>query len=258
MSPETPEFSPAALTALTRSQLYALVAQAFAEPPATLTEWQARGRELDTVAEAAARLPASDSLRDSLAALHAASDRLAAEADLADLRSTYLELFGHLRAGPCPPYETEYAGQSEFVKNNDLADLMGFYHAFGLDLAGGERPDYIGVELEFLHFLALKEAIAQQEERPDGAAVCIEAQKKFLCDHLGRWAGGFTTQLSKLGDDTFAFYRALGRLLATLVEWDSVRQGTNPQRIQTWTPGARGLERVSACGTGCSGKSCSP
>lgn len=258
MSPEANPSNPAALTALTRSQLYALTAESFSEPPATPAEWEVRARELHAAVQAVASLPASEPVRRALAELRAAAQRFTDAGSLADLHSAYVELFGHLRAGPCPPYETEYTSQHDFVKNNDLADLMGFYCAFGLDLAGGERPDYIGVELEFLHFLALKEVIAHQQGKAEGVAVSLDAQKKFLSDHLGRWAEVFATQLSQLpADDSFAFYRALARTLAALVDWDCAQQGIKPDRVQTWARPSPPPEPVT-CGDTCPGGSCKP
>jgi DMSO reductase family type II enzyme chaperone len=256
MSPEANPSNPAALTALTRSQLYALTAESFSEPPATPAEWEVRARELHAALQAVTSLPASEPVRRALAELRAATERFTDAGSLADLHSAYVELFGHLRAGPCPPYETEYTSSHDFVKNNDLADLMGFYRAFGLDLAGGERPDYIGVELEFLHVLALKEAIAHQQGKAEGVAVCLDAQKKFLSDHLGRWAEVFATQLSQLpADDSFAFYGALGRTLAALVDWDCARQGVKPERIHAG-PRPSSPEPMPACESRCPADAC--
>ncbi len=60
------------------------------------------------------------------------------------------------------PYETEYTTPDALYKAHQLADIAGFYRAFGLEMSteNRERPDHLAAELEFMHFLALKEAQA--------------------------------------------------------------------------------------------------
>src|SRR5574341_203333 len=50
------------------------------------------------------------------------------------LASRHRALFGHTARGPIPPYETEYGNEALFQQPQELGDLMGFYHAFGLRL----------------------------------------------------------------------------------------------------------------------------
>lgn len=86
-------------------------------------------------------------------------------------------------------YETEYGLPHEFRHSQELADLAGFYAAFGFSTGGAvrERPDHLAVELEFMGILRFKEAYALERGTPEQVEVCIEAQRKFLQDHLGRW-----------------------------------------------------------------------
>ena len=83
-----------------------------------------------------------------------------AEAAAAQLQSDFSSSFGHSVRGACPPYELEY-GLGEIVQRaSDLADVSGFYSAFGMELGGAvnERPDHVGVEAEFMAVLCSKEA----------------------------------------------------------------------------------------------------
>jgi TorA maturation chaperone TorD len=77
------------------------------------------------------------------------------------------------------------------VKSFELADIAGFYRAFGVEITPGtERPDHIAVELEFMHLLAVKEVVAAgREDGGEHARICRDARATFFRDHLGRWFG---------------------------------------------------------------------
>lgn len=111
----------------------------------------------------------------------------------------HLAIFGHTAAGDLRPYEAGYGTSHVFQETHCLADVAGFYRAFGLEPCEvrRERPDYIAVELEFMHVLALKEAYALAHDWRDKVAVCGEAQTSFLRDHLGRWAPSFLKSLAE-------------------------------------------------------------
>lgn len=105
---------------------------------------------------------------------------------LPDLRSDYIDLFDRGRAAN-PIYETEYGRDRVMVKGHDLADIAGFYKAFGLGWEEGEMVDHVAIELEFYAWLCLKSAHLEESGEPEGVEVVREARKKFLADHLGRF-----------------------------------------------------------------------
>lgn len=109
----------------------------------------------------------------------------------------HVAIFGHTAAGELRPYEADYGTQHVFQETQCLADVSGFYRAFGLEPSETrrERPDHIAVELEFMHVLALKEAYALLREWGENADLCAHAEIGFLRDHLGRWAPSFLKQL---------------------------------------------------------------
>lgn len=145
-------------------------------------------------------------LREHVVALGAACPP---DADLDEQAGEHHRLFSGTVA--CPPYESSYAADP-FQQARQMADVAGFYRAFGAEPSGpaADRPDQVGCELEFFAYLVLTRVEAERDGRSDEAAVCIDAEDSFLRDHLGRWLGPFCRELEKTTvDDT---YRALARL----------------------------------------------
>ena len=99
-----------------------------------------------------------------------------------------------------------------FQQTNTLADIAGFYRAFGLEVSEeqGERLDHIGTELEFMGFLAFKERYAGENHGEEKALICEDAQRKFLKEHLGKWAPLFLRLLRK--KTARGFYHALAAI----------------------------------------------
>lgn len=110
-----------------------------------------------------------------------------------------------------------------------LADIAGFYRAFGLDLQPSlnERQDHIGVEAEFMQFLCLKEAYALTKgHSKEQVALCREAQMKFLGEHLGQWAFSFVERLEMKADGNV--YGLTGRLLTAFLALEMRTFGLDP------------------------------
>lgn len=135
-----------------------------------------------------------------------------------DWHKTYLRFFGHTISKDCPPYETEYGQSHIFRKSQKLADIAGFYKAFGVELSSelNDRWDHISVELEFMHLLCLKEAHAlAQGHDEEKSTLCRDAQVAFLEEHLGCWVLGFARRLGeKTGD---RFFGGMAKLLESFV-----------------------------------------
>ncbi len=141
---------------------------------------------------------------------------------LSQLQIAYLHSFG---AAGSLCYETEYGLPHEFRQSQELADISGFYRAFGFVNGGPvrERPDHLAVELEFMQALALKEAHARLNGLPEYAELCVDAQAKFLGDHLGTWIGLFAQSLAlNAGDGP---YLPLAEFAAAFVRADAARLG---------------------------------
>jgi TorA maturation chaperone TorD len=144
------------------------------------------------------------------------------QVSLSSLQSAHRRTFG--TAGSLC-YETEYGLPHEYRQSQEMADIAGFYRAFGFNLGGAvrERPDHIAVELEFMHVMALKEAYALDSGITEHVEICIEAQGKFLQDHLGRWVDLFAQSVAHNAPGSL--YEPLAKFAAGFVISDAGRLG---------------------------------
>ena len=194
--------------AVCRGFVYRYLAQAFDYPNAEAWRWLCSAAIRETLGNAVAgsgRKPSSDSERKSAdanlsAALESVLAATVPEA-LESFRDDYIAVFGHGARGSCPINEIEYGElrADPLFQPHRLADLGAFYRAFGLEFAdGGERPDHLSVELEFMAVLALREAQALEHQLvEDEHAVNRSAETTFLREHLGRWAPAFCRRVAR-------------------------------------------------------------
>lgn len=192
--------------AAARGAAYGLIAAGFRYPDRALldqfaasqhwAEWPAVLRELDGKAgEALQRL------RERLPEARSEADNAPND----ELLTAFVHLFSHTVRGKCPPYELEY-GQSEIIQRaSDLADIGGFYVAFGLRIADeyDDRVDHVSVECEYMSVLCRKEAHALSVDDAVMLEVCRAAQRRFLKDHLGQWLPAFAHRVCKADADGF-------------------------------------------------------
>lgn len=130
----------------------------------------------------------------------------------------YSLLFGHTLSNELSPYEMEFLQNDEiFYRTQRLADLQGFYAAFGFEVNSIERADHISVESEFIALLLTKEAYAVANDLGDEAVeVCNTAKANFLKEHYAGWVRKLATNLSDMGEQPF--YAAVGRITTAMVD----------------------------------------
>jgi TorA maturation chaperone TorD len=120
----------------------------------------------------------------------------------------------------CRLDESEY-DKNIFYRHQRIADVSGFYKAFGFERAEElfQRFDFVGTELEFMCLLLLKRAYAIEHGMDDQADICAEAETKFFNEHLEWWIPTMCEKL--LGADTCGFYPSLSSFLNSFIVSES-------------------------------------
>lgn len=145
------------------------------------------------------------------------------------LNELYEANFGLLAGSKCPPYETEYIpSKFAFQRSNMLADIAGFYRAFGLQTSSShpDRPDHVALECEFLAQLLqlewqalggfrLPDETRESRSSQAQAEICRQAHHRFLHEHAAWWLPAFARLLAR--QDPGGFYEAVAGFLAALV-----------------------------------------
>ncbi|MFQ5514471.1 MAG: molecular chaperone TorD family protein [Myxococcota bacterium] len=207
MSPEVLQDleSPGERAAAAHSRAWRLFAEAFGYPEGPL---------LEAIREGAL----ANALRDVLAAIGCLVDesidwdalRNAGRDD--ELAVEYTRLFDVGVSGPpCPLYGGLYGD----ARMKTMEEAVRFYNHFGLTLSEEPRelPDHLTTELEFLHYLAFREAEALQTGADPGPFQ--RAQRDFVARHPGRWVPRLRERLA--AQDPPPFYLELVRALEALL-----------------------------------------
>lgn len=159
------------------------------------------------------------------------------------LLGDYERVFGLVVPRECPPYEVEYHPPAQtFLRSQEMADIAGFYRAFGLTTSSQhpERPDHIVLELEFMAVLLAKLRIAAEgadnhSEAAERVTACFEAQRSFFRDHMCWWAPAFAAGLRRKAGA--GYLREVGRVLAATVPAERRRLDVAPPLARTPRPG---------------------
>ena len=149
------------------------------------------------------------------------------------LSKGYRDTFGGATvAMDCPPYEMYFSGSQIYQQTQDLADISGFYKAFGVEVSRDDKAnrwDHVAVELEFLHFLTYKLAYAMENAGNRELDSCLDAKKKFLNAHIGRWICAFSNAVGK--KSPLAFYREIADLTNEFIHLDMKNLGVDADEI---------------------------
>jgi TorA maturation chaperone TorD len=203
---------------LLRSHVYRLFADGFRKPSSSqlsrlqgsyLAQWQ---HLISLLAE-----------ESFFEALLASLRGVLAQAEGEELLASYARLFEAHGGLLVSPYETDHrkdTPQHALAQTYELADIAGFYKAFGLIIAESfpERADHIAVELEFMHLLAAQEAHAIEHGDVEQRQRSLHAQMLFFRDHLGRWIESFARKVCESEISVYA------QLAALLMAWASLEK----------------------------------
>jgi putative dimethyl sulfoxide reductase chaperone len=198
----------------------------------------------------------ADALREAVASLATPSrsypavapavERLAAALAAVDddaLQAEYSRRF--IGTSAAPLHETAY-GPPRLTTAAELADVQGFYRAFGFELSADapDLADHLGAELEFHAALLAKLAWATLQELDEAREVTASAAVSFLDAHLGRWTDALAARLADAhASDTV--YGPLADTAASFVAAECARFGVSPLPLAS--PEGRGAEEGFTC-----------
>ena len=202
--------------ALCRSLLYEALALGFRPPTPETCRRLGTDSAAAALSEAAALLDGEEGMTLAKWARSLAAPAVALR--LEELSAAYQDLFGHIARGAVPLYETEYGDDTLFQRPQEMSDIAGFFRAFGLvpNPAARERIDHVSCELEFLAFLARKEAHALESGDTAMQEATHHATRLFLRDHLARFAPSFAQRLRR--EVPRGLYGNLGNLFLEFVQ----------------------------------------
>lgn len=142
-------------------------------------------------------------------------------------KKDYLELkIDHARLfiGPytllAPPYGSVYLDAEHRILGNTTMDAINSYHQAGLMVTKDFKnpPDHIAVELEFLHFLIVKELEAIKNGNTMDLTNTLTCQYSFLDRHLCLWISEFANNVAR--NARTSFYQNLARATDVFVKDD--------------------------------------
>jgi len=237
-------------TAFHRGRLYSLLALGFDRPGEPFQGAVDAGAFGADLVDSAAVV--GDEVGEAAPAVASAVD----DADV--LHGSWASLFGVEEGVTVSPYELTYLPGPLVTNVRKLADLCGFYEAFGLEVAPekNDRRDHLCFLLEFLGQLSLREAYLRTEGDDEGVAVVADAYRQFVEAHLGRWYWRFGDEVR---DHGAGFYAALADLLEALLDEEVDRLGVDPDPVPDDPMAAEWTEDVFGdSGRGCGGCGVTP
>jgi DMSO reductase family type II enzyme chaperone len=172
---QAPIVEPRQMETGARSYIYKYLAAAFSFPGAHVARHISSGAWLLDVLAICSRLPHPFTIEPSEA------EALRAGAGRDSLEARYIALF---EVGAGRPFCPLYEGAHRRGRMKLMEDLVRFYEHFGLRPLPGDPPDHLCTQLQFMHFLAFKQAAASGQP---AIAAAVRAQHDFLERHLCRW-----------------------------------------------------------------------
>ena len=132
------------------------------------------------------------------------------------IQNENVSIFGHTLSKETAPYALEHLKSTDvFFRTQKLADLNGFYKAFGMEVESIERADHIATQTEFLSYLILKELVAIKKNLEEEIEICQKAFIDFHQEHFFDWAKMFSENLIEKVEGEF--YPAAGKFLWGLI-----------------------------------------
>ncbi len=141
---------------------------------------------------------------------------------LDELAEEYAALF--ILPGGVSPYES--VRLKGLLCQDPEWKVREFYKRFGVVMREGPSifSDHIGMELDFMSYLADKEAAAWGAKDEVDARGWQEARQEFFGEHMNKWVNGFLTELDKCA--FHPFYKEVSVLTRKLMEIEGTELST--------------------------------
>jgi TorA maturation chaperone TorD len=122
--------------------------------------------------------------------------------------------------GSLPPYELLY--RTGKLQGKPAQEIYRLFSKMGIRVPEQwHQPlDYIGVELDFMRLLCIKERDGWEKNQLDSVHEVIEIEKNFLEDHLGLWVPIFCEKMIEQAHEDF--FKGIARLTKGLIKYDQI------------------------------------
>lgn len=204
-----------------RGHLYALLSAVFRRPLDARRLEGLRAPEMLAAFRAAGIDPGDDFVREDAATL---LDRLAID---------FTQIF-HGPEGRIAPYESIQIGDGPDLMGRSAQEVRRFMAEIGFTVPPetGELPDHISVELALMAELACREAEALADGDAGTATRAGSLQRRFMAEHLGRWAGPLARKVGARARTPF--YAAMAELLDGFIATEQAA-GTCSGEDKAWS-----------------------
>ena len=147
--------------------------------------------------------------------------------DTSSLKIDYTSLF--VAPGPdyVVPYESYHRSQEEEPKlmGQPALEVRREYHMAGAEITIKEMPDHLGMELEFMSYLANMETKNLEHGMEEEAEKWRDAQYRFLKEHILKWIPEVCTIIERNAETDF--YKGGALLLSEFISSEAEYFFTN-------------------------------
>jgi TorA maturation chaperone TorD len=136
-----------------------------------------------------------------------------------ELQVEYTRLFLGPGQHVCP-YESVWRDGSSMLWGKTTGKIKNFIESLGLTYRTewSGLPDHIGVELECMQKLTLKEKEGRERKKDKEVLTCLEIEDKLLNEHLLAWVPLFCNEVGK--ESQVLFYRSIATLTKQYLEYE--------------------------------------
>jgi TorA maturation chaperone TorD len=137
-----------------------------------------------------------------------------------ELAMEYADLFLGLKGKPPHPSESVYRSKAHIMFQGPRDEVLSTYWKAGVDTVKEfkEPEDHIAIELQFMEYLCRKTREALERNEVQEAGKLLQAQEKFIDDHLAKWVPQFTKDVEETA--TTDFYKGVAYITDAFIASD--------------------------------------